>query len=330
MSHIKPWNRVACAVTLAAFSTSALLPHSARADGLQQDSYRSVVKDVSAGIRLARQSGEARDVIEFLEEDLNEADVRNIISLLSTVSVKSLPDITVQGSSIRFGKPADGIPELKVIDAEAGRFRFGKKELLVREGMSFEEFYSQFQARLDSDSSTITSFLWSLLVEKVQASEDVVVVPDAEAPADHAAPVDAKKKDEDPTKKKGLSTGAKVAIAVGVVLVVALIAYLIYKSSKDKKEKKEKEAEAKKKKEEKELKKSQEDAAYTSAKTQYDAVRGEYETRCGHYPDGYQMWAITSEGASKSEKTSAMTSKGAELADAPCETSSSESEATAH
>jgi hypothetical protein len=112
--------------------------------------------------------------------------------------------------------------------------------------------------------------------------------------------------------------------------VVALIAYMIYKSSKDKKAKKEKEAEAKKKNEENALKKSQDDAAYTSAKTQYDAVRGEYEARCGHYPDGYQTWAITPEGASKSEKTSAMSTKGAELASAPCKTSSSESEAVAH
>ncbi len=330
MSQIKAWNRVACAITLAAFSTSALLPHSARADGLQQDSYRSVVKDVSSGIRLARQSGEARDVIEFLSEDLSDSDLRTLVSLLASLDVKSLPNISVQGSSIRFGKPTDSIPELKVIDAEAGRFRFGKKELIVREGMSFEEFYSQFQARIDSDSSTLTSFLWSLLVEKAQASEEVVVVPDAEIPTDPTAPADATYNNEDPTKKKGLSTGAKIAIAVGVVLVVALIAYLIYKSSKDKKEKKEKELEAKKKKEENALRKSQDDAAYTSAKTQYDAVRGEYETRCGHYPDGYQMWAITSEGASKSEKTSAMNSKGAELASAPCATSSSESEAVAH
>lgn len=330
MSHIKPWNRMACAVTLAAFSTSALLPHSARAEGLPQQSYRGVVSDVTAGIRLARQSGEARDVIEFLDEDLSDSDVRSIVSLLSMVDVKSLPNITVQGSSIRFGKASDGIPELKVIDAEAGRFRFGKKELIVREGMSFEEFYSQFQARLDSDSSTITSFLWTLLIEKVQASEEVVVVPDAEAPVDHAAPADAKKKEEDPTKKKGLSTGAKVAIAIGVVLVVALVAYLIYKSNKDKKERKEKAEEAKKKKEEAKQKKAEEDATFRAAKKTYDAQREEFIGRCGHYPDGAQTWALVGEGASRSEKMSAWASMGPSLESRACDTSSSESEAAAH
>jgi|GEM_PF-2733049 len=325
MTHIKPWNRIACAITLAAFSTSVLVPHSARAE-LPQQRLNNVVKDIQAGIRLAQQSKESRDVIEFIQEEISTKDLQSIVSLLSRVDSKTLPQITVQGSTIRFGKPSDGIPELKVIDAANGRFRYGKKELIVREGMSFEEFYSQFQARLDSDSQTITSFLWSLLVEKVQADddfaapEDDIVITDDHGRDAPAAPV-----------KKGMSTGAKIAIAVGVVLVVALIAFLIYKVHKDKKDKEAADLKKAEKKAKEEAEEEEVVSSYSSVKTTYDNARGDYEARCNHYPEDSQLWNIAPESATEAQKVEAMTSATEKLkADTNCETATATDSSSEH
>lgn len=318
MSHIRPWNRVACAVTLAAFSTSVLLPQSARAE-LPQAKLNGVVKDIQSGIQLAQQSKQSRDVVEFIQEEISTEDLQSIVSLLTRVDSETLPKITVQGSTIRFGKPSDNIPELKVIDAANGRFRYGKKELIVREGMSFEEFYSQFQARLDGDSETITSLLWSLLVEKAQADEDVVITDDhaRELPS---APVN-----------KGMSTGAKIAIAVGAVLVVALVAFLIYKVHKDKKDKEAEDLKKAEKKEKEDAKEKEVVASYSTVKTSYDNARGDYEARCNHYPEDSQLWNIAPEGATEAQKIAAMNNSIAKLkADSNCSVAPTTTSPTSH
>jgi hypothetical protein len=314
MSQIKTWNRVVCCVTFAAFSTSALVPHAAHALA-PQAVLHSTLQDVQSGLKLARQTKRSGDVIEFIREDLAESDVRNIVALFAGIDANSLPTVSAQGLNIRFGKSSDEIPELRVIDAENGRFRWGKKELFIREGMSFEEFYSQFNARLEKDARTsFSAMLWELLVSRANAEmvngEDVKIVPDH-------APVEA-------PQKKGLSTGAKIAIAVGVVLVVALVAYLIYNAHKKSKEKEEAAAKEAAKNDEKEQDKTDAAKDYDSVKQAYDNARGEYEFRCGSYPTE-SLW---SEGASQEQQVSAMKSATSSLASKPCATSTSNSSST--
>jgi len=316
MSQLKPWNRIACAITLATFATSALIPSAAHAQLIQQ-STSQVVDEIKSGLRLALSSGEARDVVEFVQEDVSDADLASIVSILSNIDPKTLPTISVQGTTIRFGKPSEGNPELKVIDAETGRFRYGKKELLVRDGMSFDDFFFQFQAKLDADSSTLTSFLWSLFAEDARADEDVVVVEDGQQDSANPAAT---------TAKPGMSTGKKIAL----LIIVALVAFFIFKAIKKKKEKKDEEAAQKKKAESDKAAQGVDRGAFETAKTSYDAARSEYEARCGQPAAGAQLRAIAPEDASLTQKTNAMTRATERLASDPCASSTASDAATTH
>ncbi|MEO5667449.1 MAG: hypothetical protein ABIR96_05275 [Bdellovibrionota bacterium] len=334
MSQIKPWTRVTCTITLAAFSMGTLMPREALADLPQQQDTTRIVDQIKSGIRLAQSTHEGRDVADFVNEGLSDPDMAGIVSVLSRLDTSTLPSITVQGSTIRFGKPADEIPELKIIDAKAGIFRFGKKEIIVRDGMNFEEFYSQFQANLSNDArTTLTSFLWSLFIEKAHAEvdlSDVKVVPDALPPRGDA-PV-----------KKGLSNGTKIGIAIAIVAVVALIAYLLFRANKNKKAK---DAQAVKDRQTAREKRkatwdtsgttpangTAADAAYTTSKKGYDATRSEYEERCGSFPANYQLSVIAPDSLSQADKIKAMDTARTTLVDAPCSSrTSSTPKTTSH